>query len=231
MNRDWSISVLGAVLCHLGVFFGFQLTLSKPAQLPPPDAVEVMLVAAPVPVAPQPVEVIQPVKPSAPVPPPIVQAPPPVQPKPQEIILPKPIEALQPIAAPTPPPPKLIVEAPPTNAPVVFGDGSSARPGKDATSTPRQPEVRAAPNYGKNPEPTYPVAARRRREQGLVLLTVKVNAQGRAASVELKRPSGFPVLDDAALRSVRDWEFEPARLGAISVESEIEVPVRFKLAE
>ena len=231
MNRDWAISFIGAVICHLGVFFGFQLTLSKPAQILQPDAVEVMLIAAPAPVAPKPVEIIQPVKPPPPVPPPRVQAPPPVQPRPEEIILPKPVESPQPVATPTPPPAKLIVEAPPTNAPVVFGDASSARPGKDATTTPRQPEVRAAPNYRKNPEPLYPAAARRRREQGLVLLTVKVTAQGRAANVELKQTSGFPTLDDAALRAVREWEFEPARLGGLPVDSQIEVPVRYQLSQ
>jgi protein TonB len=81
----------------------------------------------------------------------------------------------------------------------------------------------------KAPEPIYPPAARRRRQEGLVLLAVKVNSHGRAARVAVKQSSGFPLLDDAAMHTVGDWDFQPARIGTLAVESEIEVPVRFKL--
>jgi len=47
--------------------------------------------------------------------------------------------------------------------------------------------------------------------------------------VELKRTSGYPTLDAAALEAVPGWEFEPARIGSRGVDSEIEVPVRFQL--
>lgn len=91
------------------------------------------------------------------------------------------------------------------------------------------PGLRATPTYRVNPEPPYPATARRRRQEGLVLLAVRVTTQGRASRIELKQSSGFPALDEAAWQAVRGWEFEPARLGALAVESEIEVPVRFKL--
>lgn len=89
--------------------------------------------------------------------------------------------------------------------------------------------VRAQPNYRKNPEPAYPLAARRRRQEGLVLLSVTVSAEGRATQVVVKQNSGVAVLDEAALRAVQDWEFEPARMGRKALPSEIEVPVRFQL--
>jgi len=89
--------------------------------------------------------------------------------------------------------------------------------------------VPARPDYLKNPEPAYPLAARRRRQEGLVLLAVTVTPQGRTARLEVKQSSGFSLLDQAAVQAVRDWEFEPARIGPIAVASEIEVPVRFKL--
>jgi protein TonB len=109
------------------------------------------------------------------------------------------------------------------------GDGSSVQPGGDATTTHVQPGIRAHPNYLKNPEPAYPLVARRRQQEGLVLLEVKVSAHGRAAELTVKKSSGHPVLDEAALNAVRDWEFAPARVGATPVESRIEVPVQFKL--
>jgi periplasmic protein TonB len=89
--------------------------------------------------------------------------------------------------------------------------------------------VKARPNYLKNPEPIYPLAARRRHQEGLVLLAVIATTRGRAARVEVKQSSRFPLLDETAIQAVRGWEFEPARIGALAVESEIEVPVRFKL--
>jgi protein TonB len=109
------------------------------------------------------------------------------------------------------------------------GDDSSPRPGEGVTTQQAPLGVRAQPDYRKNPEPPYPLAARRRRQEGVVLLSVKVSTQGRALRVELKQSSGVAVLDDAAIQAVRSWEFAPARVGSTPYESEIEVPVRFKL--
>ena len=94
-----------------------------------------------------------------------------------------------------------------------------------------KPGILAQPLYRKNPEPAYPAAARRRRQEGVTLLAVQVTATGRAARVAVKQSSGFKLLDDAAAQAARSWEFEPARIGAEAMESEIEVPIRFRLRE
>lgn len=109
------------------------------------------------------------------------------------------------------------------------GDGSSPLPGKDETALKGSPTALARPDYLKNQEPDYPLAARRRGQQGVVVVKVTVSPAGRATEVTVKQSSGFAVLDEAALRAVRDYEFVPAQLGAIPVESKIEVPIRFKL--
>ena len=101
-----------------------------------------------------------------------------------------------------------------------------AAPPSSATN---QSGVLAQPLYRNNPEPTYPLAARRRRQEGVVLLLVRVTAQGRASHVALKQTSGFKLLDEAASASVLTWNFEPARVGTDAIESDIEVPVRFRL--
>lgn len=110
------------------------------------------------------------------------------------------------------------------------GDASSLQPGADTTTTKAQPGILARPDYKKNPEPVYPPLARRRGLEGAVILEVRVSVQGRASDISVKESSGHALLDEAALKAVRDWEFEPARVGALPVESRIEVPVRFKLA-
>lgn len=90
----------------------------------------------------------------------------------------------------------------------------------------------ARPDYGVNPKPPYPLLARRRGEQGVVLLRVHVRADGGVVTAEIKQSSGSSLLDDAALQTVRvSWRFLPARLGEVSVESWVEVPIRFVLGE
>ncbi|NOT52981.1 MAG: energy transducer TonB [Deltaproteobacteria bacterium] len=83
-----------------------------------------------------------------------------------------------------------------------------------------------------NPKPPYPMLARRRGDQGVVLLRVHVRVDGSVMTAEIKQSSGFSLLDDAALQTVREsWRFIPARLGDVAVESWIEVPIRFVLGE
>jgi periplasmic protein TonB len=95
----------------------------------------------------------------------------------------------------------------------------------------RRTAVSAAPRYRSNPVPVYPLPCRRRGEQGSVLLNVVVNADGLPASVSIKQSSGYLLLDRAALEAVRQWSFQPARVGGVPVESRVVVPVRFSLSE
>jgi len=90
----------------------------------------------------------------------------------------------------------------------------------------------ATPDYNVNPKPPYPLIARRIGAQGEVLLRVLVRPDGSVATVELARSSGFPLLDESATRTVRDnWRFIPAQLDGTPVESWVEVPIKFVLAD
>ena len=80
-----------------------------------------------------------------------------------------------------------------------------------------------------NPKPPYPLAARRRGIEGRVLLAVQVLADGSCAEVQLKRSSGHPQLDDAALSTVRRWRFLPAERAGVAIDSWAEVPISFRL--
>ena len=71
--------------------------------------------------------------------------------------------------------------------------------------------------------------ARRRRQQGTVLLSVRVGASGEPESVALARSSGSVALDEAALAAVRSWQFEPALQEGRPVASEVEIPIQFEL--
>jgi len=78
-------------------------------------------------------------------------------------------------------------------------------------------------------EPNYPEAARKRGEEGRVLLKVEVLANGRVGQVKVEESSGFTLLDEAALRTVRNWRFKPALKGREEVACWINIPIGFTL--
>jgi len=87
----------------------------------------------------------------------------------------------------------------------------------------------ASPAYGSNPEPPYPMAARRLGLEGTVVLRVVVATDGRPASVVVLQSSGHEVLDTSALETVRTrWRFVPARRNGMPVEDSVQVPIRFR---
>jgi periplasmic protein TonB len=81
--------------------------------------------------------------------------------------------------------------------------------------------------FPSNRKPPYPADAYRLRQEGLVMLEVRVSAQGTVESLRVVESSGFESLDKAALDAVADWRFEPAQRGGLPAEAVVNVPVRF----
>ncbi|MET0210259.1 MAG: energy transducer TonB [Burkholderiaceae bacterium] len=75
----------------------------------------------------------------------------------------------------------------------------------------------------------YPAMLRERGVQGLVLLRVKVDEDGRAAEVLIAAGSGWRLLDEAARRVAQSCPYLPARRGEQRLASWVEYPVRFAL--
>lgn len=87
----------------------------------------------------------------------------------------------------------------------------------------------AIPRYADNAPPVYPSQARRNGMEGAVILSVEVLPDGAVGDLRVKRTSGHPILDSAAIEAVKAWRFHPAtRLGK-PVTSRVEIPVRFSL--
>lgn len=84
-------------------------------------------------------------------------------------------------------------------------------------------------DYYRNPPPSYPDAARRLKEEGLVLLSVRIDAKGNPTSVSLAKSSGFSLLDDSAMMAVKFWRFKPATMAGIPFATSGLVPIRFTL--
>lgn len=100
-----------------------------------------------------------------------------------------------------------------------------ASPDASAPLVPPRPVAGIATNRA----PAYPEVARRRGEQGRVMLRVSVSADGTPLDVALAETSGHASLDSAALAAVRQWRFIPATQAGKSVPAIAEIPVRFRL--
>jgi TonB family protein len=75
----------------------------------------------------------------------------------------------------------------------------------------------------------YPVESLRKGETGSVTIRVRIDAEGNPSDARVEQSSGFRNLDRAARQAVMRWSYAPKIVNSIAVESEILVPVDFKL--
>lgn len=100
------------------------------------------------------------------------------------------------------------------------------------TSTPATPiEVLSQqPRFKHQPKPpVYPASAKRKNQQGQVLVEVRLTAQGQQQELRIIQSSGVSSLDQAALNAVRGWQFLPELRQGLPVASRVQVPVNFTL--
>lgn len=85
----------------------------------------------------------------------------------------------------------------------------------------------------KNPAPTYPRIARLRKYQGEVEIAVIADFNGNVIDANIYKSSGFSILDDAALDTLKNWRFSMNKIKnkALSKNKNyrIIVPIRFVL--
>ena len=108
------------------------------------------------------------------------------------------------VALPPPPPPP-----PPPDGPVRVGGG-----------------IRV-PTKIKDVRPVYPPDALDARIQGVVIIEVTVDTDGRVADTKVLR--SIPQLDEAAVTAVRQWEFTSTSLNGVPVPVIMTVTVNFTL--
>lgn len=182
-------------------------TLLEPVKIPP--KVQISFVQpkpkAPVPPPPPPkvVALNKPPKPKIkPKPAPKLVQPPPTLAPVSPTAEPTPIQSAPVIAAPAPPPPKPVEKV-------------------------TQPSSGA--DYLNNPAPNYPDVAMDRGWEGKVQMKVHVLASGRPDKVSVIKSSGYDVLDDEAVRTVKKWSFVPGKRGNTPIDGWVTVPIAFNL--
>jgi len=87
----------------------------------------------------------------------------------------------------------------------------------------------ARPLYKRNTSPPYPSRARRMGYEGIVMLKVLVDENGRVDDLTLLESSGYAILDQAALSAVKKWLFEPGTESGMKKKMWVKIPIRFQL--
>ncbi len=81
--------------------------------------------------------------------------------------------------------------------------------------------IPASPDKKTNKMPAYPRAAGRRGEQGSVQMLVRIAADGSVTGVDVAVSSGYPDLDNTAVKAVSGWHFKPAVRGGVAVPTQM----------
>ena len=245
-----------ALICaaHTAVLWWLTDAMARnPVLITPPAMVGVLVSAPPVTAPPQPLPMApEPVSESKsePVPESKPEPVPEPKPEPKPTLKPEPKPKPKPIAQPKPKPPR---PAPPSKkavtvpepepesssppraakaaAPLAGLEQPAAASSAPSRQEPLQPVLppRSDASHLNNPAPAYPALSRRLGEQGRVLFNVYILANGAVGEINLRRSSGYPRLDEAALAAVQRWRYLPARRGTEPIPFWYVQPIIFEL--
>lgn len=103
------------------------------------------------------------------------------------------------------------------------GNPQGSRGGESVT-----PAVSGMQSLG-NPAPDYPTLALRRRQEGSVTLRILVLENGKAGEVQVTASSQSTLLDNAAVQTVQQWRFIPAKRGNVAIKGYAIQTITFRL--
>jgi len=102
-------------------------------------------------------------------------------------------------------------------------------PGPGAATAPQAVILEPAVGRTGLSEPLYPSQEIRMGHTGTVMLSVYVLANGRIGDVRLLQSSGFPGLDESAMREARRWRLLPGTRDGVPTPMWKEIPITFRL--
>jgi protein TonB len=134
-------------------------------------------------------------------------------------------------APPPEPPPSRLPERPmeqaPSEPPPPAKTAQAERAARPASEPIRVGGNIKPPLKTRDVPPAYPPMARQARVQGIVIIEAIISPAGRVQQARVLR--SIPLLDEAALDAVKQWEFEPTVLNGVPVPVIMTVTVRFSL--
>lgn len=78
-------------------------------------------------------------------------------------------------------------------------------------------------------DPKYPPLSKRLREEGTVVIKVLIDEEGYPQEIKVRSSSGYPMLDESALKAVKKWVFKPHIVGNKAEKAWAEFPIQFVL--
>ena len=84
-----------------------------------------------------------------------------------------------------------------------------------------------APVKLRNVSPAYPADAQEAKVQGVVIIEARIERDGSVSRARVLK--SIPMLDDAAVEAVRQWEFTPTLMNGAPVPVMMTVTVNFTL--
>jgi protein TonB len=67
--------------------------------------------------------------------------------------------------------------------------------------------------------------------EGRVVLHVEILPNGNTGRIDIRQSSGHELLDQAAIRAVGAWRFDPARVAGEPITAWADVPISFRLTD
>ena len=107
------------------------------------------------------------------------------------------------------------------------GGVTSPAPVQQASTPVRVGGTIPAPTKTKDVKPIYPPEAQQSRVSGIVILEAIIGEDGKMRSVTVIR--SVPLLDQAAINAVMQWEYTPTFVNGVAVPVVITVTVNFIL--
>ena len=155
---------------------------------------------------------------------------------------PAPTPAVQPVAKT-----KTVANLPPpvpVPLPLAIADPTPTEAAPVGITTPQAPALAAPPappapprvelpssnaDYLQNPKPQYPGISKRLGEQGQVVHSVLIGADGLPVSAHLIKSSGYDRLDQAAYTAVMRWRYVPGKRNGVPTTMSFNVPINWVL--
>jgi TonB family protein len=113
-------------------------------------------------------------------------------------------------------------QAVPVHAPATAATQTTAQYASNAPPTPQC--IIYGQGEGRQPAPDYPLEAKLAHQQGSVVVRFTVGEDGRVQNAQALKPSPFPLLNQAAVRTVHEsWRFRAGPPRTYDVEIEFQL--------
>lgn len=99
-------------------------------------------------------------------------------------------------------------------------------------TTPSQtiiPVISDANIKGRRVQPKYPDRALRMKQEGVVWLRVLISETGTRQEIKIYKPTKYALLNQAAMKAVKKWTFDPNVVNGRPTKSWVEIPIEFKI--